>query len=328
MDKLHAMTTFVRVVEAQSFSKAAQTLAMPRSSATTLIKNLERQLGTPLMRRSTRTLSLTDAGTRYYALCRAVLDDIAQVEGDLSAGAASPRGRVRADMPGVIGRAAVVPRLHEFEQRFPDIDLVLGFSDRPADLVYDGIDCAIRTGTLSDSTMVARRLGELRWLTCASPRYLQRFGEPREVSELAAHQAVNYLSNATGRPLDWRFCVDGEEVALTMRSRFAVNETDAYLQCGIEGLGLIQLSEFVARPYLQTGRLQEVLVNVRSSPVPISIVYQSGRQATAAVKAFVDWIVDIFPQSGFDSTPQRTQKRTEKRTEKRTAKRTARPSQI
>ena len=132
MDKLQAMTTFARVVETQSFSKAAQTLSMPRSSVTTLIKNLERHLGTTLLRRSTRTLSLTDAGERYYASCRAILSDIAQAESGLLADATAPHGRIRAGMPGVIGRAIVLPRLREFEQLFPGIELTLVLSDRPS----------------------------------------------------------------------------------------------------------------------------------------------------------------------------------------------------
>jgi LysR family transcriptional regulator for bpeEF and oprC len=298
MDKLQAMTTFARVVETQSFSKAAQTLSMPRSSVTTLIKNLERHLGTPLLRRSTRTLSLTDAGERYYASCRAILSDIAHAESGLLVDASTPHGRIRAGMPGVIGRAIVLPRLREFEQLFPGIELTLVLSDRPVDLIYDGIDCVIRTGELTDSTLTARRLGQLSWLTCAAPRYLKECGEPDTVAALSAHRAVNYLSNATGRPLDWRFNVDGENVSMTMPGRFAVNETEAYLQCGLEGLGLIQLSEFVASPYLETGRLKEVLASARSAPVPVSIVYPDGRNANAAIKAFVDWIIRIFPQSG------------------------------
>lgn len=293
MDKLQAMTTFVRVVEAQSFSKAAQTLSMPRSSVTTIIKNLEIHLGTPLLRRSTRTLSLTDAGARYFASCQSILSDIATAETALSTDATAPRGRVRADMPGVIARAIVLPRLPEFEQRFPDIELVLGLSDRPADLIYDGIDCAIRTGELSDSTLVARRLGQLDWLTCASPGYLRLHGEPDSVNALGAHRIVNYLSNAAGRPLEWRFEVEGEAVSMTLPGRFAVNETEAYLQCGLEGLGLIQISRFAALPYLQSGRLKEVLADARCSPVPVSIVYPLGRHASAAIKAFVEWIVEI-----------------------------------
>lgn len=300
MDKLQAMTTFVRVVEARSFSKAAQTLSMPRSSVTTTIKTLESHLGTALLRRSTRTLSLTEAGERYYASCRSILADIDQAESGLSADASTPRGRVRVEMPGVIGRAIVLPKLRDFEARFPAIELVLGLSDRPADLIYDGIDCVIRTGDLTDSTLVARRLGQLKWLTCAAPRYLKAHGEPHSVSELAAHKAINYTSNATGRPLDWRFTVDGEPVTLNLPSRFSINETEAYLQCGLEGLGLIQLSEFVALPYLETGRLKEVLANARCSPVPISLVYPNGRRASAAVKAFVDWIVEIFPHDEVD----------------------------
>lgn len=298
MDKLHAMTTFVRVVEAQSFSKAAQTLSMPRSSVTTTVKNLEQHLGTALLRRSTRTLSLTAAGERYYASCRAILSEIAQAEGALATDATLPRGRVRADMPGVIGRAIVLPRLREFEQRFPDIELVLGLSDRPADLIYDGIDCVIRTGELADSSLIARRLGVLNWLTCASPRYLKEHGEPATVSALRTHRVVNYVTNATGRPMEWRFTVDGEDLALTMESRFAVNETEAYVQCALEGLGLIQMSEFVAAPYIETGRLKEVLSGMRRAPVPVSIVYPEARQATAAVRAFVGWIAEIFPSDG------------------------------
>jgi LysR family transcriptional regulator for bpeEF and oprC len=297
MEKLQAMTIFVRVVEAQSFSKAAQTLSMPRSSVTTIIKRLERHLGTELLRRSTRTLSLTDSGERYYASCRAILSDIARAESDLSTDATSPRGRVRADMPGVIGRAIVLPRLAEFERRFPGIELVLGLSDRPADLIYDGIDCVIRTGELADSTLIARRLGQLSWITCASPRYLKEHGEPDTVTALSAHRAINYISNATGRPFDWRFNVEGENLTVTMQSRFAVNETEAYLQCGLEGLGLIQLSEFVALPYLKTGRLKEVLASMRCAPVPISIVYLNRRNASGATKAFVDWIAEIFQQN-------------------------------
>lgn len=293
MDKLQAMAVLVRVVEAQSFSKAAETLSMPRSSVTTIIKSLEANLGTPLLRRSTRTLSLTDAGARYFKSCQAILSEIARAESDLSIDVTHPRGRVRVDMPGVIGRAVVLPRLREFEERFPDIELILGLSDRPADLIYDGIDCVIRTGELTDSTLVARRLGQLNWITCASPRYLSQHGEPESVSALGSHRVVNYISNATGRPFDWRFNVDGEAVVMTMASRFSVNETEAYLQCGVEGLGLIQLSEFAASPYLQSGRLKEVLKDMRCAPVPISILYPDGRNATTAVKAFVDWIVEI-----------------------------------
>jgi len=292
MDKLQAMTTFVRVVEARSFSKAAETLSMPRSSVTTMIKSLEAHLGTPLLRRSTRSLSLTEAGARYFASCQAILSDIENAESDVSVQTNTPRGRIRVDMPGVIGRSIIVPRLREFEAQYPDIELVLGLSDRPSDLVYEGIDCAIRTGVLADSTLVARRLGQLNWLTCASPLYLKQYGEPESIAALAAHRTVNYLSNATGRPLDWRFCVNGEDVTMTMRSRFSVNETEAYLLCGLEGLGLIQLSEFAASAYLRSGRLNEVLANARCTPVPISIVYPQAR-ATAAIRTFVDWVVAI-----------------------------------
>lgn len=292
MDKLQAMAAFVRVVEARSFTKAAQSLALPRSSVTTMIKNLEAHLGTPLLHRSTRSLSLTDAGARYLQACQAILANIADAENDVTAAIQAPRGRVRIDMPGVVGRAIVVPRLVEFEARFPDVEVVLGLSDRPADLIYEGIDCAIRSGELADSTLVARSLGHLVWVTCASPQYLGRFGEPKSVEALSAHRVVNYLSNATGRPLDWRFRVDGENVSMALPSRYSVNETEAYLHCGLESLGLIQLSALAASPYLRSGRLREVLADARCEPVQLSIVYPQAR-ATAAVKAFVQWVLEI-----------------------------------
>jgi LysR family transcriptional regulator for bpeEF and oprC len=296
MDKLQAMTLFIRVVEAQSFSKAAQTLSMPRSSVTTAIKSLEQQLGAVLLRRSTRTLSLTDAGERYYASCRAILADIAHAEQDLASNASAPRGRVRADMPGALGRAVVLPRLQEFDERYPDIELILGMNDRPLDLIYDGIDCAIRTGELADSTLVARALGRLNWVTCASPLSLKQRGEPAELNELGDHRVINYISNASGRPLEWRFTENGKPVSLALPGRLAINETDAYLQCGLEGLGVIQLSEFVAWPYLKTGRLREVLDGQRAAPVQVSIVYPDGKHASAAVRTFIDWIVEIFSE--------------------------------
>ena len=292
MDKLQAMATFVRVVEARSFSKAAATLSMPRSSVTTIVKNLEAHLGALLLRRSTRSLSLTEAGERYYASCQAIFAEIANAESQVLPHDKAPRGRVRADMPGVIGRAIVLPRLSEFEALYPDIELVLGLSDRPSDLIFEGIDCAVRTGALVDSTLIARRLGELKWLTCASPRYLKQNGEPIAIAELGDHRVINYVSNVTGRPLEWRFRVDNEDVNMTMQSRFSVNETEAYLQCGLEGLGLIQLSEFVVSAYLSSGRLKEVLAEARCSPVPVSVVYPNNR-VTTAVRTFVDWIIEI-----------------------------------
>jgi LysR family transcriptional regulator, regulator for bpeEF and oprC len=292
MDKLQAMATFVRVVEARSFSKAAETLSMPRSSVTTMVKTLEAHLGAPLMRRSTRSLSLTEAGERYYASCQAILGEIANAESQVLPRGKAPRGRVRADMPGVIGRAIVLPRLSEFEARYPEIELVLGLSDRPSDLIFEGIDCAVRTGALADSTLIARHLGELNWLTCASPRYLKQHGEPIAISELSDHRVINYMSNVTGRPFEWRFRAGNEDLNMTMQSRFSVNETEAYVQCGLEGLGLIQLSEFAVSAFLRSGRLREVLAEARCSPVPVSVVYPKN-QVTTAVRTFVDWIIEI-----------------------------------
>ncbi len=191
MNRLQAMATFACIVETRSFTRAAESLSVPRSSVTTTLKQLEAHLGTPLLRRGTRSLNLTEPGRSTTSAAARSSPTSRQRSGDRSS-AEAPKGRVRVDMPGALARAVLVPRLTEFERQYPDIELILGLSDRPADLIYDGIDCAIRPGELSDSALVARRIGLLQWITCASPLYLKTHGEPRSVQDLSAHLAVNY----------------------------------------------------------------------------------------------------------------------------------------
>ncbi|KVN53116.1 LysR family transcriptional regulator [Burkholderia anthina] len=294
MDKLHAMQTFVRIVETGGFSKAAETMQLPRSSVTTIIKNLEQHLGVQLLQRSTRRVSVTSAGAAYYTQCVTILSDIATAEAAISLAAITPRGRVRVDLPGAIARALIVPNLPRFAKQFPEIDLVLKLNDKPIDLVEDGVDCVIRSGVLSDSNFVAKRIGMLHWITCASPSYLERFGSPREIDDLHKHFAVNYLSPSSGRPIEFTFDINHKHVTVHMPGQFSVNETGTYLDCALEGLGLIQVSEIIAAPYLRTGRLREVLSHIRRQPVPISVVFPAGKHRPAAVRTFVEWITALF----------------------------------
>ena len=219
MDRLQAMQVFTRVVDTNSFTRAAETLDMPRASVTTIIQNLEAFLGVRLMHRTTRRLSLTPDGAAYYKRCVRILADVEETEANFENGNKKPHGKLRIDMPGAIGRLIVIPSLCEFHTRYPDIDLQLGLTDRLVDLLQEGVDCVIRVGALQDSSLVARRIGLFEAVSCAAPDYLVTHGTPLTFEDLEQHKAVNYFSNRTGRVIDWAFLVDGKEVEMKMRGQ-------------------------------------------------------------------------------------------------------------
>jgi LysR family transcriptional regulator for bpeEF and oprC len=294
MDRLQAMQVFTRVVDTNSFTKAAETLDLPRASVTTIIQNLEAYLGVRLMHRTTRRLSLTPDGAAYYERCVRILADVDETESTLQNGSKKPHGKLRVDMPGSLGRTIVIPALCEFRTRYPDIDLQLGFSDRPVDLLQEGVDCVLRVGALDDSSLVARRIGLFECVTCASPEYLARAGEPRTIEELSQYQAVNYFSSKTGRIIDWSFLVDGKEIEVKMPGSVSVNDADAYVTCALEGFGLIQMALFMVLPHLRSGALKEVLPEWKPLPMPISAVYPHSRHLSPKVRVFVDWVAEVF----------------------------------
>ncbi|WP_233834492.1 LysR family transcriptional regulator [Paraburkholderia sp. ZP32-5] len=294
MDRLQAMQVFTRVVDTNSFTRAAETLDLPRASVTTIIQNLESFLGTRLMHRTTRRLSLTPDGAAYYERCVRILADVEETEASFQSGNKKPHGKLRIDMPGSIGRLIVIPSLCEFHTRYPDIDLQLGLTDRPVDLLQEGVDCVVRVGALQDSSLVARRIGLFEGVTCAAPDYIERAGMPASLEDLDNHKAVNYFSSRTGRTLDWAFMVEGKEVEVKMKSIVSVNDADAYVTCGLEGFGLIQPARFMVLPHLRSGQLVEVLPELKPMPMPISAVYPHSRHLSPKVRVFVDWIAEVF----------------------------------
>ncbi|WOD16458.1 LysR family transcriptional regulator [Paraburkholderia kirstenboschensis] len=294
MDRLQAMQVFTRVVDTNSFTRAAETLDLPRASVTTIIQNLEAFLGTRLMHRTTRRLSLTPDGAAYYERCVRILADVEETEASFQSGNKKPHGKLRIDMPGSIGRLLVIPQLCEFHTRYPDIDLQLGLSDRQVDLLQEGVDCVVRVGALQDSSLVARRIGLFEGVTCAAPEYIERAGKPTSLDDLENHKAVNYFSSRTGRTLDWAFMVDGKEVEVKMKGIVSVNDADAYVTCGLEGFGLIQPARFMVLPHLRSGQLVEVLPELKPLPMPISAVYPHSRHLSPKVRVFVDWIAEVF----------------------------------
>lgn len=294
MDRFQAMQVFVRVVDANSFTRAADHLALPRTTVTTIIQNLEKLLNVRLLNRTTRRLSLTPDGAAYYERCVRILADVEEAEAAFMDASRRPRGKLRIDTPAAIGRLILIPSLCEFHQRYPDIELVIGMGDRPVDLVQEAVDCVIRVGELKDSSMVARRIGMFEGITCAAPEYIESHGEPQTLEDLGDHVAVHYFSSRTGRVIDWDFMVDGQSVEVKMRGVVSVNDADAYMACGLQGFGLIQPPRYMALPYLQTGALKEVLPAWKPKPMPISVVYPHNRHLSPKVRAFTDWAAEIF----------------------------------
>jgi LysR family transcriptional regulator for bpeEF and oprC len=295
VDKLKAMQTFVRIVEAHSFSKAAETLNLPRAALTATLKNLEAYLGVQLLTRTTRRLALTQDGADYFRQCIEILGAVDAAEASFRGpGALQPKGKLRIDLPAAVAHSLVMPHIGQFHGVYPDIELNISITDRLVDLTQEGIDCAVRVGQLQDSSLVGRQIGNMRFVTCATPAYLARRGTPRHIDELAGHASVVHFSGRTGRAFDWDFVVDGEVVKVAMHGPVAVNDAEANVCCALQHFGLAQLGTYQVRPHLDSGALVEVLADTPPTPMPMSLLYPQGRMAAPKVRAFADWVTGLF----------------------------------
>lgn len=294
MDRFQAMQVFRGVVDANSFTRAADNLGLPRATVTTIVQNLEALLQVRLLNRTTRRISLTPDGAAYYEHCARILGEVEETESSFRDVSKGPKGRLRIDVPSVIGRQILIPRLCEFHCRYPDVELVIGMGDRQVDLVREAVDCVIRVGELQDSTLVARRIGSFKAVTCGAPEYFERHGVPTSIDDLQDHYAVHYFSTRTGRTIDWDFVVDGVSTPVKMRGVLSVNDAEAYVACGVQGFGLIQPARFMVLSHLAAGTLVEVLPHLSPSPMSISVAYMQNRHLSPKVRAFVDWVADLF----------------------------------
>jgi len=295
MDRLLAMRVFVRVVEAGTFTRAAGSLNLPRPTVTKLVQGLESHLRVKLLQRTTRRVSVTSEGATYYERAVRWLGELDDFEAGMANAQASPQGRLRVEVGGSVARLILLPALPAFHDRHPGIQVDLMVSDRTADLVGDNIDCVLRLGPLADQSLVARRLGELSFVTCAAPSYLVRWGRPSHPSQLeAGHQVVNYASHRTGRLLPLLFAKRGKRVEVQGRHVVTVNESNAHLAAALAGLGIIQTPHFMARSHLDSGELEPVLGDWSPDPQVLYIVYPSNRHLSARLRVFVDWLVALF----------------------------------
>lgn len=294
MNKLQAMEVFVQVVDAGSFTRAAETLQLPKATVSTLVQSLETALSTKLLHRTTRLVTVTTDGAAYYERCIRILSDVRDAEESLSRTRLSPSGRLRVDVPTGLASEILIPALPAFFERYPDILMELGSTDRPVDLVEEGVDCAVRGGELFDDSLIARRVGVINFVTAASPGYVARHGMPRHPRDLARHRCVSYFSAKTGKTYDWDFHRGDEKVVARMPGVIALNDSNAYVHAGLAGLGIIQMADYLLEQHVAAGRLVRVLGDWASDPLPVHIVYPQNRHLSAKVRVFVEWVSELF----------------------------------
>lgn len=296
MELLQSMRLFARLAELGSFTKAAQSLDIGRPQVTRYIQELETSLGVRLFQRTTRKVALTAEGELFYQRVQEILGEITAATTMFDRTGATLSGRLRIDIPTAFAQLEFIKSLREFTDAYPGIDMVLGVTDRTVDLVGEGIDCALRIGELPDSTLIARPIAQAIMVTCAAPEYLREHGTPETLAELAHHQGVDFLSGQNNRTLPWQFSVEGKQKTYVSRKGITVTESNAYVQCGVSGFGIIQAPGIAVAEHLASGALVEILQPLRPAPRPVSLLYPSRTHLPAQVQVFIEWLQVRFVQ--------------------------------
>jgi len=294
MDKIHAMQLFIRVAELESFSRAADTLGLPKGSVSRQIQALENLLGTQLLHRTTRRVSLTQDGMVYYERAKDLLANLDELDGLFQSDPKSISGRLRVDMPVGVARNLVIPKLPSFLQQYPGIELELSSSDRLVDVIREGFDCVVRVGTLKDSGLIARTLGKLSIINCASPDYLARFGYPENLDDLASHAVIHYAVNLGTRPQGFEFFNGDTTLWVKTGGILTVNSTETYHAACLAGLGIIQVPRGGVREALRAKKMVEILPQYRAEPMPVSLIYPHRRNLSRRVHLFMEWLTGIM----------------------------------
>lgn len=292
MDTLDLLRSFLRVAELGSFTRAADSLGLPKASVSTAVQRLEARLGTQLLHRTTRRVRLTADGETFYPRAREQLDEMEELHGMFQQGDAPLRGRLRVDMPTGMARL-LMPQLPGFLAKHPRLEIELSGTDRRVDVVREGFDCVLRVGALDDNTLIARPLGALRIVNCASPAYVAAHGMPRGPDDLAAaHILVHYVGTLGQRPPGFEYHDGAGYRWLPMAGPVTVNNGDAYVQAALAGLGIIQVPVHGVRPLLESGALVEVAPHLSAEPMPVTLLYAQRRRLPRRVSLFMDWLAD------------------------------------
>ncbi len=291
------MQIYVRVAELASFTQTADTMGLPKSSISAAVQQLESELGTRLLHRTTRRVQMTQDGQVFYERCKDLLADFEELQSLFRNDQAALQGRLRVDMPIKVATEVVLPRLPEFLQSHPALDIELSSTDRRVDLIREGFDCVLRVGELDNSNHIARPLGCYRMVNCASPGYVSRFGFPRHPDELAGHRLIHYVSTLGARDSGFEY-LDPDNASsvkyIAMEGALTVNNSDAYLGACLAGLGIIQVPEYGVRAALDSGQLVELMSQYRAAPMPVSLIYANRRHQPRRVRVFMDWLDAIM----------------------------------
>ncbi|CDZ33852.1 LysR family transcriptional regulator [Neorhizobium galegae] len=294
MDQLSAMRVFVRVVETGNFTRAAATLNMPKTTVTNLVQSLESHLRTTLLNRTTRKVMVTTDGALYYERAMQILSELDELDGSMSNSQRQPSGRLRVEMAGAFADLLVIPNLCDFHKRFPQIRLDIGVGDRLVDYIAENVDCALRAGTPTDQSLIARKVGEISMSAYAAPLYIRNFGAPERPQDLQEdHLAVGYLNAQSGRVRPLEFHRDDENVEITPRYVVSVNDSRTYVNAAISGMGIVQAPRFMVREAAEKGELVEVLADWHCGSLPLYIVYPQTRHLSNKVRVFVDWLAKL-----------------------------------
>ncbi len=304
MDRIVQMRAFARVVETGSFTKAADSMDLPKASLTRLVQALEARLRVQLLTRTTRKVTVTQDGAVYYERTMALLNELEAIDQGMLHDHSKPRGRLRVDVTTLTGSRVLIPALGDFHARYPDIEIALGVSDRSIDLLVDNVDFVLRVGPVQDAGLVARKVGQIRFVTCAAPSYLAAHGTPQAPQELDVepHRAVGYFSSRTGRPFPFVFHRGGERVEIQGRRRLDVNDSNAYVAAGLAGLGVVQLAQYAVQEQVERGELVPLFPDWHHNAVPVFLVYSPNRYVSARMRVFIDWIVETLAKKGLGPT--------------------------
>ena len=294
MNKLELLRTFVRVSEVSSFTLAAESLGLPRSTVSEQVRALERLLGTQLFNRTTRRVQATQDGALLYERSKDLLSGMDEIESLFSADDAELTGRLRIDLPTMMARRVIIPALPQFLQRFPRLEVELSCTDRQVDLLREGFDCVMRIGALHDLDVVARPVGQLSMRNCASPAYLARYGVPHTLQDLAGHHLVHYVRTLGARSTGFEYQQGGELHYQAMGGVVTVNNAEAYSAACLAGLGLIQVPAVGVAEHLERGELVSVLEGWQAPAMPVSLLYARQRHVPRRVQAFMQWLSEVL----------------------------------
>jgi len=293
MDRLDHLRSFLRVAELGSFTAAAEQLGLPKASVSLAVQRLEAEVGVQLLHRTTRRVRLTADGAQFQQRARDLLDDMEDLQGMFRRDT-QLKGRLRVDMSSGLARQLVIPHLPDFLARHPGLEIELSGTDRRVDLVREGFDCVVRVGPLDDNTLVARPLGVMHIVNCASPAYLAARGMPYSLEDLSHHALVHYVGTLGQRSPGFEYH-DGQAYrSVPMRGAITVNSGEAYSAAALAGLGIIQVPRLGARVALAAGTLVEVLPACVAEPMPVTLLYAQRRHLPRRVAAFMDWMAALL----------------------------------